>query len=493
MTELSERPVGRPTRAAARSPEAGTRSRMSPGRARLELLVVGFAALMVSMSQGLLVPVLPILPAELNTSHTNAEWLLTSTLLVAAVAVPLLGRLGDMFGKRLMLLVALAALAVGSLICALTDNVGLMITGRALQGVSTAAIPLGISLLMSLLPRERVGSAIALISAMLGVGAALSLPLAGVIGEHADFHVLFWITCVGGVVAFAGMLALVPEGPGRGGGRVDLVGTALLSAGLVALLLPLAETANWGWGSARVLGLLALAVVLLTTLVVVERRIREPLVDIATLRRRPLVLTNLASLLFGFALFASMIGTASYVQAPEATGYGFGSSMIVGGLALLPSGLCMLVLAPVSARLVTILGAGRTLALGAVIVAAGWGMRIVFTGSLWQIILGTTIVGVGTGVGYAAMPSLINAFTPPTEIAAANGMNTLFRAIGSSLASAIGGSILVAQTMSVGSAELPSLTGYRELFALCAGAGIAAAVAALAIPRGRRSAPEATA
>src|SRR5262245_44756477 len=120
MTELSEKAVGRPTQVTARSAETAIRARISPGRARLELLAVGLAALMVSMAQGLLVPVLPILPAELHTSQTNAAWLLTSTLLVAAVAVPVFGRLGDMFGKRLMLLIAVAALAVGSLICALT-------------------------------------------------------------------------------------------------------------------------------------------------------------------------------------------------------------------------------------------------------------------------------------------------------------------------------------------------------------------------------------
>lgn len=491
MTELSEKTVVQPRRVAASRAEAEIRAHTSPGRARLELLVVGFAALMVSMSQGLLVPVLSTLPAELHTSQANAEWLLTSTLLSASIAVPVLGRLGDMFGKRLMLLVAVSALVAGSLLCALTSNLGLLIAGRALQGVSGAAVALGISLLMSLLPRERVGSAVALISAMLGVGTAVSLPLAGLIGEHADFHVLFWILFGGGLVALVGLFTLVPEAPSRSGGRVDLVGAGLLSAALVALLLPLAESSSWGWVSVPTLGLLAVAVVLLVVLVVVERRIRGPLVDITTLRRRPLVLTNLASLLFGFALFASLIGTASYVQAPRATGYGFDSSMVVGGLALLPSGICMLVLSPVSARLVALRGAGQTLALGAVIVAAGWALRIVLTGALWQVILGSTVVGIGTGIGYAAMPALINAFTPPTEIAAANGMNTLFRAIGSSLASAVGGSILAAETMSLGSASLPSLTGYRLLFALCAGAGVAAAVAALSIPRPRATTSEA--
>ena len=172
----------------------------SPRRATLELVIVGLGALAVSLAQSVLVPVLAILPARLHTSAGNVSWLLTSTLLVAAVSVPIMGRLGDMFGKRLMLLVALGALTLGSLITAMTDNIGLLILGRAIQGVSAAAIPLGISLLAALMPRERVGSSIALISAMLGVGGSLGLPLAGFVAEHADFHALFWITAAAGLI-----------------------------------------------------------------------------------------------------------------------------------------------------------------------------------------------------------------------------------------------------------------------------------------------------
>src|SRR5882724_11013350 len=256
MTELSQRAAT----------DDQVRAHTSRFRARLELLFVGLAAIAVSLSQALLVPVLASLPAQLHTSANNVEWLLTSTLLVGAVAVPLLGRLGDMFGKRRMLLLAVCALVVGSLLAAVTDSLPLLITGRAIQGISLAAVPLGISLLSSLLPRELVGSAIALISAMLGVGGALGLPLAGLVAEHRDFHVLFWITMVAGVVAFAGVLAIVPEAPTRSGGRVDLVGALLLSAALTALLLPLAEGAHWGWTSVRTIGLLALSAALLLVL-----------------------------------------------------------------------------------------------------------------------------------------------------------------------------------------------------------------------------------
>ncbi|WP_034509873.1 MFS transporter [Blastococcus sp. URHD0036] len=446
------------------------------------LLFVGLGALVVSLAQSLLIPVLATLPATLDTSADTVQWLLTSTLLVAAVSVPLFGRLGDMFGPRRMLLVAIGALVVGSVVTATSTNVAVLIAGRAIQGVSAAAIPLGIGLLSSLLPRERSGSAIALISAMLGVGGALGLPFAGIIAEHFDFHVLFWITGAAAAMAFAGIWLAVPESPFRSGGRVDVIGAVLLAGTLVSLLLPLAEGSDWGWSSGKTIGLLALAVVLLVAFGWSQTRIASPLVDLSTLRRRPLVLTNIATLFFGFALFASLIGTASYVQAPVSSGYGFGSSIVVGGLAMLPGGLCMLLFAPVSARLIAWRGANQVLAVGGVIVALGWLGRIVFTGSLTQVVLGATVVGIGTSIGYASMPALINQFTPREEIAAANGLNMLIRSLGSSLASAVGGSLLAAITISVGAYALPSLTAYRVLFVICALAALAAATAALFIP-----------
>jgi len=465
--------------------DAEIASHTSPGRARLELIVVGLGAFVVALAQSLLIPVLGELPADLHTSSSNVSWLLTSTLLVGAVSVPVMGRLGDMFGKRLMLLVALGALIAGSLLTAVTSNIALLIAGRAIQGASSAAIPLGISLLAGLLPKERVGSAVALISAMLGVGSALGLPLAGLVAEHADFHALFWITLAVGVVSFIGVLAIVPESPSRTGGKVDALGTVLLGATLVCLLLPLSQASQWGWGSGRVWTLLAAAAVLLAVFSWSQTKIAEPLVDLAALGRKPIILANVASVLFGFALFASFIGTAAYVEAPEATGYGFGSSLVVGGLAMLPSGLMMLILSPVAARLISSRGGPQTLAIGAVIVAAGFLFRITVHADLWQIIVGSTIIGAGTGIGYAALPSIINAHTPAPELAAANGINSLARSLGSSLASAIGSSVLAGSVVLVGHFEMPSFDAYRELFVMCGIASLLAAVVAVGIPHRR--------
>lgn len=459
---------------------------VSGGRATLWLLIVGLGALVVSLAQTLLVPVLADLPQKLHSDTATVNWLLTSTLLVGAVAIPLMGRLADMWGKRLMLLVAIGAMVIGSVITAVSDNITVLIVGRAIQGAAGAAIPLGISLLATLLPKKRRASAIATISAMLGVGGALGLPFAGLIVEHSDFHMLFWITAAGAVVAFAGILFFVPESHDRAGGRIDALGAVLLAGALVSLLLPLSEGSDWGWSSARVIWLFVASAVLFAAFGLWEARHRDPLIDLSSLARRPILLTNITSMFIGFALFASMIGTATYVEMPKETGYGFASSTVVAGLTMLPSGLCMLIFAPIAARLINTIGAGRTLSIGAFIVAIGWVLRIFVHAELWHVVMGSTVVGIGTGVGYAAMPALISAFTPHHELASANSVNTVVRTLGSSLATALGGTILATFTITLGSYELPSLDGYRVLFAICGGAALVASVLALfAAGRGR--------
>jgi MFS family permease len=451
------------------------------------LAVVAVCGVLVALTQSILIPVLGAIQADLGSSTTGTEWLLTSTLLVAAVAVPVFGRLGDLYGKRRMLLVATLALVVGSVVCALADSTATMIVGRAITGASAAAIPLGISLIGQVLPARRAGSGIALVSATLGIGGALGLPLAALVAEHSDYHALFWICVAGGAATFLGIWFALTEAPLTGHGRMDLPGAVLLAGALVSLLLPLAEATTWGWSDPRTIGLLVLAAVLLVVFVLVERRVASPLVHLVVNARPSLLLTNIASLCVGFALFAMLIGTATYVQAPEASGYGFGSSVLASGMAMLPSGLAMLALSPVSAVLSARFGPKVTLAIGGAIIALGFASRIVFVDSFAQIVIGTTIVGAGTGIAYAAMPSLILRAAPSDELAAANGLNTLARSVGSSLASAVGGTLLAAQTVSLGAFDLPSLGAYRTLFAICGGAALLAAVIALSIPVARGS------
>ncbi|WP_435136628.1 MFS transporter [Actinacidiphila sp. bgisy144] len=460
---------------------AGSRPGWQPAEIAA-LAVVSLAGLLASLTQSLLIPVLPKITTDLHSTTGDVQWLLTSTLLVASVAVPVAGRLGDLYGKKVTLIAAAAALCVGSLVSALSDGLVPMIVGRAIVGVSMAVIPLGISLLSSILPRERASAGIALVSAMLGIGGALGVPMAAWIGEHADYHLLFWICAAGGALSVLGTWLLLSEPPGRSTGRLDLPGTVVLAGGLVCLLLPLSQASSWGWSSPTTIGLLVAAAVLLAGFVVWERRAASPLVDVRVNAAPALLLTNVASVCVGFALFATLIGTASYVEAPRVTGYGFGSSVVVGGLCLLPSGVAMLILSPASAAITNAVGPKITLAIGATIVAAGFVVRIALTGHLWEIILGTSIAGAGTGIAYAAMPALINLAAPRSALAAANGLNSLFRSVGSSLASAVGGTLFASQVIVLGGQAIPSLHAYRLLFGICAGAALLGALIALTVP-----------
>ncbi|MEU3844702.1 MFS transporter [Streptomyces sp. NPDC028635] len=459
----------------------------APGRTNLVVAVLAFGGIVVSLMQTLVIPIVPELPKLLGASASDAAWAVTATLLAAAVATPVTGRLGDMFGKRRLLLVSVVLLVAGSVTAALSDSLAPMIVGRALQGLASGVIPLGISIMRDELPAERLGSATALMSASLGVGGALGLPAAALIADHFDWHVLFWTSAVLGVVAFTLVLTLVPESAVRTGGRFDGVGALGMATGLICLLLAISKGADWGWAGRTTLGLFAAAVVILLLWGAYELRTAEPLVDLRTTARRQVLVTNLASIAFGFSMFAMSLVLPQLLQLPEATGYGLGRSMLDAGLVLAPTGLVMMATAPVSAAVSRAKGPKVTLMLGAVIVAAGYGLNIWLMSAVWQLVLVSCVIGAGVGFAYGAMPALIMGAVEPSETAAANSLNTLMRSIGTSTASAIAGVVLAHLTTHLGPVALPSENGFKVVMATGCGAAVLALLVAAFIP-GRRPA-----
>ncbi|WP_408648546.1 MFS transporter [Streptomonospora mangrovi] len=437
--------------------------------------------------QTVVIPLVPRLPGLLGATPADTNWAITATLLASAVATPVVGRLGDMYGKRRMLLVSLALLVLGSVVCALSGSLAPLVLGRVLQGLAAGVIPLGISIMRDELPADRLGSAIALMSASLGVGGALGLPAASFLAERADWHVLFWTAAAFGVAALALVAALVPESSVRSGGRFDLLGAVGLSAVLVCLLLAISNGAGWGWGSALTVGLFAGAAAALALWVLWELRAARPLVDLRTTVRRQVLLTNSASVVFGFAMFAMSLVFPQLIQLPEATGYGLGASMLTVGLVMGPSGLVMVAMAPVSSRISAARGPRTTLMLGAVVVAAGYGLGIVLMSSVWHLVAVSTVIGAGIGLAYGAMPALIMAAVPVSETAAANSLNTLMRAIGTSVSSAVSGAVLTQLTIVVGGVDVPSQTGFRVVMAIGAAAALTALLVAAFLPRTGRS------
>ncbi|EFL21318.1 membrane transporter [Streptomyces himastatinicus ATCC 53653] len=456
-----------------------------PPRTNAVVAVLAFAGIVVSLMQTLVIPLIPELPTLLHASAADTTWAITATLLAAAVATPVIGRLGDMYGKRRMLLISLGLLVAGSAVGALSDSLAPMVVGRTLQGLAAGVIPLGISIMRDELPAERLGAATALMSASLGVGGALGLPAAALLAERADWHVLFWTAAGFGVLATALVARLVPESAVRSGGRFDVAGAAGLSIALVCLLLAISKGATWGWTSGLTLGLFLVSAVTLALWGRWELRTARPLVDLRTTARRQVLLTNLASAVFGFSMFAMSLLMPQLLQLPKATGYGLGETMLTVGLVMAPSGLVMMAMAPLSARISKNQGPKVTLMVGAVVVSAGYGLNIVLMSAIWHLVLVSCVIGAGIGLAYGAMPALVMAAVPVTETAAANSLNTLMRSIGTSISSAVAGVVLAEMTTTLGSVALPAQNGFRVVMAVGAGAALLAFVLASFLPRQR--------
>nr|WP_112264231.1 MFS transporter [Lentzea terrae] len=426
----------------------------------------------VSLMQTLVIPLLPRFPQLLGSSPADTAWVVTSTLLASAVATPVVGRLGDMYGKRRMLLVSLVMLIAGSVIAALSHSLLPMIVGRVVQGLAVGVIPLGISIMRDELPVERLASATALMSASLGVGGALGLPAAAFLAEQSDWHLLFWTSAAAGAIVLVSVLVVVPESPVRSGGRFDLPGAFGLSVALICLLLGVSKASSWSAGT--VTGLFVTAAVVLLLWGWWELRSSQPLVDLRTTARRQVLLTNVASAVFAFAMFAQSLVLPQILQLPKATGHGLGQSLLVTGLVLVPSGLVMMAMAPVSARISNARGPRTTLMLGALVVAFGYGTGVFLMSAVWQLVVVSATIGAGIGLAYGAMPALIMGAVPASETAAANSLNTLMRAIGTSISSAVAGVVLTQVTIPL---------SFRLIMGLGAATALLAVAIAAFIPR----------
>lgn len=443
---------------------------------------LSFAGTVAALMQTLIIPVAPELPHLLGVSVSDASWAITATLLSAAVATPLAGRMGDMWGRRRVLLACLLILVAGSTIAALSTTLIPLIIGRALQGLAGGVIPLGISIMRDVLPPRKLAFAASAMSASLGVGSALGLPLSALIAQYFSWHVLFWTSAGLALAAAVLVLAVVPDRDSASGGRLDVVGAVGLSAGLVCVLLPISKGADWGWTSPVTLGLAAASVCVFVVWAWWELRARGPLVDLRLNARPQVLITNIASVIFAFALFASSLVFPQLMQLPESTGYGLGQSLIVVGLAMAPFGLTMMSMAPVSAWVTSTRGPKTTLVLGAGVVAVGYLVGTVLMAEIWQLVAVSVIIGCGVGLAYGAMPSLIMAAVPPAETGSANGLNTLMRSFGTSVASAVTGAVMTQFSAPFGDGRIPTEGAFRLSLMIAAVGALVAMVVATFIP-----------
>lgn len=444
--------------------------------------LLALAAVSYALLQSLVAPALPDLQHALRTSVNSASWVLTAYLLSASVATPLIGRLGDMYGKERLLVVVLVLLCVATIVSALASSLAVLLVGRVVQGAAGGIFPLAFGIIRDEFPRERVAGAVGVMSALTGVGGGAGVVLAGPIVQNLSIHWLFWLPLIPLVPATVAIHRLVPESRIRVPGRVNWTGAALMSAGLSALLLAVSEAPVWSWLSAKTLIVGAVGIVLLATWVRAEGRSRHPLVDMRMMRIRGVWTTNAVALLLGFGMYSSFILLPDFVETPVRVGYGFGASVTGAGLFMLPSTVMMLIAGAQTGRLERRFGSKPPLLAGVALTAASYVLLAVARDQRWEIYVAALLLGAGIGLAFAAMVNLIIENVGPAETGIATGMNTVTRTVGGAFGGAAVASILAGTIRGGGS---PSSGGFTAAFAACALALGLSLIVGAAIPQRR--------
>jgi len=443
------------------------------------ILFLSLGGLSFAVLQSLVAPALGTIGTDLGVSTTDASWVLTAYLLSASVLTPILGRLGDMVGKRKIIIVVLALLLVGTVLAALAPNLGVLVVARVLQGAAGAVMPLSIGIVRDELPKERVSVTIGLLSAIFGIGAGVGIVTAGPIVEALSWHWLFWLPAVLVAIALLGAIFGIPESPVRTPGRLDLVGTGILTVGLVSLLLAIGEGQKWGWGDGKTVGLLILGAVALVVFVFVELRVKEPLIDMSLFRHRGVWTAHIVALAFGFAMFGTFILVPTLLQLPSALGYGFGKSVSEAGLYLLPTVVAMIIAGVIGGILIRKIGPKIPMIIGGIAVTVAFLIPALGHAEEWQILVSGVLTGLGIGLALAATSNAIVESVPAAQTGEAISANTVIRTIGSSIGTAVIAALISSNVTAQGA---PTDAAFTIGFWASAGVGVLAIIAAVAAP-----------
>src|SRR4051794_17936690 len=454
---------------------------------RTILAVLSLGGIAYALLQSLVVPALPEIQQSLHASESSVGWVLTAFLLSASVATPIVGRLGDMYGKERLLMIVLLLLALGTFVSAIASSLWVLILGRVIQGVGGGIFPLAFSIIRDELPNERVPGAIGLVSSLLGIGGGAGVVFAGVVTQHLSYHWLFWFP----LVAIIGTAYLtwryIPESPLKTPAEINYRAAALMTAGISGVLLAITQTSTWGWGSPKTLGLLALGILLIAAWVRAELRSREPLVDMRMMAIRGVWTTNAVAFLIGVGMYSSFILLPELVQEPVSTGYGFGASVTAAGLFLLPATIAITVVGQMAGILERRIGSRGSLIGGAIFSLASYALLVVDRSHEGEIYVAAGLLGIGIGLSFSAMANLIVQNVRQEQTGVATGMNAVTRTLGGAFGGQVAATLL-AGNLAVGG--LPTAHGFTLAFAMClvalvAGLGFALAVRGGAAPRSR--------
>lgn len=401
----------------------------------LALLVVGIDGTIVNVA-------LPSLVRELGATSTELQWIVDAYTIIFASFLLIAGSTGDRFGRKRCFVAGMVVFGGGSLACALVASPGGLIAFRAVQGFGAALImPATLSILTNVFRDDAERArAISIWAGVSGLGVAIGPLAGGYLLEHFWWGAIFLVNVPIVVVAVVAALVLVPESRDANIGKLDVLGTALSTVGLVGLLFGIIEGPNQGWSSPLVIGAFVIAAVLLTAFGFWERSIDHPILDLSFFKNARFSAASIAVTLVFFAMFGSLFFVSQYLQ------FVLDYSALKSGAALLPVAASLMVSALLSAVLVGRLGSKVIVTTGLVLVAAAlYWCSFLTVSSGYGIIAGVLVlIGIGMGLAMAPATDSIMGSLPPEKAGVGSAVNDTTREIGGALGVAILGSITTA-------------------------------------------------
>ncbi len=445
------------------------------------LSVLCLAGLAYAVLSSAVVPALPTIQDYFHATETSVAWLLTGFLLSASVGTAIIGRLGDIYGKERLLLWTLLVLAAGTLLAAISQSLVMLIAARVIQGVAGGIFPLAFAIARDEFPRERVAGAIGLMSSILGLGAGVGLIVGAVIIQTLSWHWLFWIPLAVTLTAALFTWLYIPESPVRAPAKVNWHAAALMSTAITLVLIAISQTTVWGWLDTKTLVLLATGLIVCVAWVRFEVRSPEPLIDMAMMRIRGVWTTNVAAFLLGAGMYSSFLLLPEFAQLPKSTGFGFGATVIVSSLYMLPSCIGMTVAGVAAGPVANRFGSKPALVVGTALAALAFAYIAVVHRHPYDLLISTSLMGTGVGLAWAALGNLIVQAVPPSQTGVAGGMNTVMRTLGGALGGQIAATFIADNVFH----GYPTVTGFVASFAMAAGFLVISTVSALLVPRTR--------
>ena len=401
------------------------------------LIILGFIAVMVTFTESMLIPALPTLQSEFNTTEAWVSWILTIYLVVGTIATPIFGKLGDAFGKKKFLLVCMTLYTFGVIGNGFAWNLQSLLGFRAVQGLGMAMFPLAYAIIRDEFPPEKVAMSTGVVSAMFGVGSAIGLVLGAWIADNFGWRMTYHtiIPVAVGVTLLAAYK--LKESPILTPSKVDIAGATAFSVAILSFLVAMTEGERWGWMSQNTLGLLGVALIFIVLFIAVEMRVKDPMINLAVLSKRNIFFTNMTAFVVGLTMFM-MFQTVTYlVRSPVPVG--FGASVFEAGLLQLPGSILLLAVGPMAGRLVNKRGAKLPLALGVIVLTVSFAYLYAFNATKLEIVLGMMVMSVGMGLMMVSMINVIIQSVSQAQTGIATAMNTIFRTIGGVVGPTIAG------------------------------------------------------